>query len=133
MVVQLLKCFVSNVKFIVIFIYPWNPFIDTYYVWFAGSIQILWRQVFIRRNFCSKRKGYEQKKNTCITKINPMCYFEDFCHVFMIASTLLLISEFSIHLAGTFLCKEKIVPIFILIGNYFITERVADVTMLQWF
>lgn len=68
MVVQLLKVLVSNVKFIVILIYPWNPFIDTYYVWFAGSIQILWRQVFIRRNFCSKRKGYEQKKNTCIIK-----------------------------------------------------------------
>lgn len=80
-----------------------------------------------------KEKRVRTEKEYMYNQENPMCYFKDFSHVFMIASTLLLISEFSIHLAGTFLCREKIVPIFILIGNYFITERVAEVTMLQCF
>lgn len=59
-----------------------------------------------------------------------MCYFEDFCYVFMIVFILLLILEFFIYFVGIFFCTEKIVFIFILIGNYFIIERNVDVIML---
>lgn len=111
------KCFVSYVKFLVTLSYPWNPYIDTYLVGLGEAYRFCGGKFLLKKSFLFKEKRVWTVTECMYNQENPMYYFEDFCHVFMIASILLLISEFSIHLAGTFLCREKIEPIFILIGD----------------
>lgn len=123
------KCFVSCVKFIVMLIS-----MESIY-WYLFSLVWGKHTDFVEASFYLLIILFKEKSVWTVTEYmynqeNPTYYFEDFCHVFVIASILLLISEFSIHLAwGTFLFREKIEPIFILIGDYFfLTERVAEVT-----